>query len=208
MEDNVRKLSTIAVCSITAATTLFAVGTTAWSANFDNMFKTANANWDCRDGERDNGLFCRTDNAEMTIVREPGMTSQGDKDIVTTLRNEYSPTDLKVYIESEGVYNGDTETDIVYDYHEYGGNIKGVTWCNDAVSDTKCDQHYVEFDDTDPTMNEICHETGHAVGLTHGAQASPPQDQRAAVLGCMRAYANSSYRDLGSHNTSMINGAY
>ncbi|GDY70148.1 hypothetical protein [Streptomyces avermitilis] len=108
MEDNVRKLSTIAVCSITAATTLFAVGTTAWSANFDNMFKTANANWDCRDGERDNGLFCRTDNAEMTIVREPGMTSQGDKDIVTTLRNEYSPTDLKVYIESEGVYNGDT----------------------------------------------------------------------------------------------------
>ncbi|BCL21567.1 reprolysin-like metallopeptidase [Streptomyces tuirus] len=193
-----------------AAGLVVTLASPSWALDFDNMFKTSNTDWDCWDGERDNGLYCRTDNATLTITREPGMTAKGDQDIVDTLRNEYSPTHLAVHVksQSEASYEGSAETDIVYDYHEYSGSITGIAWCNDATSDYECDQHYVEFDDTDPYMNTICHETGHAVGLTHGQEASPRVAQDDSRLACMRNYRVAEWRDLGSHNTATINAMY
>ncbi|EFL26574.1 hypothetical protein SSOG_06288 [Streptomyces himastatinicus ATCC 53653] len=72
-------------------------------------------------------------------------------------------------------------------------------------------QAEAEYDggsETDVVMNTICHETGHAVGLSHGAQASPAVGQSDSRLGCMRNTRNADWRDLGSHNTATINATY
>lgn len=197
------------VCLAATATAVLVNPTPSVALDFDNMYQTQNTNWDCYDGERMAGDYCRTDNKAVYIVREPGMTTKGDQDIVDALHREYSPTDLAIHVESKGDYEGSTETDIVYDYHAIAeSGVLGWTWCNDATSDYECDQEYVEFDDTDPWWATIVHETGHAVGLTHGAQAYPAVSQQDSRLACMKAYIDSGDDNLGSHNSATINALY
>jgi len=75
-----------------AAVAMLVPAAPALASGFDNMYQTANTDWDCFDGTRTNGLYCRTDNQALYIVREPGMTAKGDQDVVDVLHNEYSPT--------------------------------------------------------------------------------------------------------------------
>src|SRR5436189_23739 len=77
------------------------------------------------------------------------------------------------------------------------------------VQDFQRDQEYVRFRGTLQFDTELtCHETGHAVGLTHGANASPAESNTAAELGCMETPDSASRPGLGSHNQSEINSTY
>jgi hypothetical protein len=53
-----------------------------------------------------------------------------------------------------------------------------------------------------------CHETGHAVGLTHGIDAAPVESNTASELGCMETPDSGTRSTLGSHNRSEINSVY
>jgi hypothetical protein len=194
----------------TVVAAVVAVGALAAAAaslatHVDNMFKTANYNPDCRDGTLGDP-FCQTDNATLTVWREGSLSSTGRANIASTLNNEYAPTDLAVSFVSSPSYSGSAETDIIYQQGTVSGTADGIAWCNDAVSSTKCDQHYNRFDSASPSVALACHETGHAVGLTHGAQASPSLSNGDNSLGCMTTPVETS--DLGAHNTNMINATY
>ncbi|MEV6105107.1 hypothetical protein AB0M28_10380 [Streptomyces sp. NPDC051940] len=194
---------------------------TAQASHFDSMYKTSNANWDCWDGTASNGLYCRTDNGYLTFAIEPGMTTAGDNDVREVLRDQFGPTDLERHEQtgSDVEYSGSTETDIIYDWADPAlpAGTFGITWCNDASSSTECDQEYISFDnmggsEANPWKGVVCHETGHAVGLTHGHEAAPRQSQTDGDLGCMRTEGTVdqiiSWTALGSHNATQINATY
>jgi len=135
----------------------------------------------------------------------------GDADHPPGAAREFEPTVLNVEWERP-VYEGDAETDIVYEMGEIDSGADGITWCNDAKNGTdECDQHYVRFNvDGDlPSRGVICHESGHAVGLTHGDDASPPIDDLEPDLGCMQTplFEGTDY-ELGTHNADLIDSTY
>lgn len=205
----------VALCAVGLGAGTFGASSAALGASYDNMYKTANASWDCTDRS---DLYCRTDNGYLTFGIEPGMTTAGDNDVRNSIHGEYGPTDLEVHehVGSAIDYSGANETDIVYDWRDPAlpAGTLGITWCDDATNGSECDQHYVSFDhmgggSANPWMAAVCHETGHAVGLTHGHEASPRISQTDSSLGCMRTESLTvDERDLGSHNVSQINGAY
>jgi hypothetical protein len=84
----------------------------------------------------------------------------------------------------------------------------GRTWCDNAVDATKCDQHYVNFrSNSVVTAGLACHETGHAVGLLHGQDASPAQSNTEYWLFCMQDPVGPGV-GLGAHNAAQINAVY
>lgn len=87
----------------------------------------------------------------------------------------------------------------------------GIAWCDDAIDSLRCDQHYVNFSDNGAvTPVRACHETGHAVGLLHGSDATPAVDDLTPELFCMQAptAAIASNTGLGAHNTAHVNVVY
>jgi hypothetical protein len=202
-----RYLLCVGVLAVTCSS--LAVGSAAIAA--DNMYKTANANWNCWDGTMSDGLFCQTDNSAMSVWMQGSVSSSRKTTIRNMLHNQYSPTALAVSYPSSPSYSGGSETDIIYQVSTSGfsGTTIGQTWCNDAVTSTKCDQEYVRFRGTIQFDSELtCHETGHAVGLTHGVDASPKESNTASELGCMETPDSSNRPGLGSHNKSEINATY
>ncbi len=197
-----RRLGALAL----GAAAALVVTTAAFAIHVDNMFKTANYNPDCRDGTIGDP-FCQTDNDFLTVFRQSSLTATGRSNIASALNNEYVPTDLSVSYVSTPSYSGSAETDIIYQQRDnLPGTADGFAWCNDAVTSTKCDQHYNAFESASPSVRLACHETGHAVGLTHGQQASPQLGNGDNSLGCMTTPVETS--DLGAHNTNMINATY
>lgn len=198
-----RRLVAVAttVITLTAAPAALAV-------HVDSMFPTNNYSYNCPDDSFGSLRFCQTDNDDLTVWRQSSLSLTGKSNIKSSLDNEFAPTDLSVIYVSEPSYSGGAETDIIYQERDNlpGGNA-GVTWCNDGVSSTKCDQHYVAFESASPATPLTCHETGHAVGLTHGADASPALSNTDSSLACMKK-PNSTTSDLGTHNTNMINATY
>ncbi|MFD4790807.1 hypothetical protein ACFWN1_27935 [Streptomyces sp. NPDC058459] len=175
----------------------------------DNMYPTGNYSPPCRDGEMGD-TFCQTDNKGLTVYREGSLTSGEKNTIARAVKDYYGPTDLVVKIESSGVYRGDSETDVIYKAKTLARGKIGITWCDDAVTSRKCDQHYVAFNKDHTGIGSVnksdaCHETGHAVGLTHGPNASPALGLYDDRLGCM-SY-NDVYR-LGANNKENINSTY
>lgn len=136
------------------------------------------------------GEVCRTDNSTMSIYTQSSVTGAYLTAVNTTLGVSFQPTDLSVSATSTPVYSGSGETDVIYQVAQNIGNLVGLTWCNDAVDGTAyaCDQQYVRFDpDHSGTENAACHETGHAVGLTHAEDAYPvlsETDQRLDSVAC------------------------
>lgn len=182
--------------------------------HFDNMFKTGNANADCFDGGstfRSGDFFCQTDNATLTYwLNISDLTASERNAINATLFGSFDTTDLDVDAHGTPVYSGGGETDIIY---ENGSDVPtgsdGVTWCDDAVSTVECDQHYIHYRPAFAVSVELaCHETGHAIGLTHGQDAAPRVRNDNADLGCMRDPTFGGQRWLGVHNESQINGTY
>ncbi|WP_448317851.1 hypothetical protein [Streptomyces sp. CO7] len=199
----------VGVLTAVAATAALAIPS-AEAAVTDNMYPTSNFAPSCYDGSMSDGTFCQTDNATLTVYRQGTLTSGEKSAISSALTGYYGPTDLAVSIKSSGVYSGDSETDIVYQAGSLPATTIGRAWCNDAVTSRKCDQHYVRFNDNTSSIGAInksdtCHESGHAVGLTHGPQAAPKLGLYDNRLGCM------SYNDvygLGSNNVQNINATY
>ena len=96
----------------------------------------------------------------------------------------------------------------IYQYQSgLPAGVLGVTYCDAMLSFTRCDQHYVVIKTSVPTTDTICHETGHAVGLTHGKEAYPPIGNADSALNCMRN-PNTGDATLGSHNFALINENY
>jgi hypothetical protein len=167
--------------------------------HIDSLYPTANANWTCVNGPSGgapagtNG-FCLTDNADTSWYTDSD-NSNGSGDIRNRatfeliLEREYDDkTALSMRYQPNPKFSGSGETDIIFQQGVLPTGVLGRTWCNDAIEGTReCDQTYVRFDSHTPIAYAICHETGHAVGLTHGAQANPVQPNDTGVFFCMRA---------------------
>jgi hypothetical protein len=182
---------------------------------FDNIYPTANWNHACVDG--DMGLNCLTDGDLLRVFAEDSLAAVQIFEVHDVLDDEYEPTSLDVEWDADPQYTGDTETDIIYQVGEATtSELLGRTWCDDAVSGTDlCDQHYVRFDDDVDTIGRhtICHETGHAVGLTHGAEADPVQrSDNPSLMGCMSTAVDpgneAGTESLGNQNFDMIKAIY
>jgi hypothetical protein len=192
--------------AVAGATVLCLVVTaTAFAAVTDNMFPTANTRWGCVDGRQPGANFCQTDNSALTVFRESSLSAAGKANVFNALQRNYQPTDLTVSYPGSPSYTGSNETDIIYRRGSVPSGADGVAWCDDAVSSVKCDQHYVQFRYATPGEALACHETGHAVGLTHGGNASPRLSNTDGRLGCMRTPVSGG---LGAQNVEMINGTY
>ena len=145
----------------------------------------------------------------LTIYRESSISSSGRATVSSALANNYDPTDLTVIYATSPVYAGSGETDIIYKAGALLYNLLGVTWCDNAVSNYGCDQHYVQFDSSDPAQLTACHETGHAVGLTHGDDAYPTLPNQDPDVGCMGTPRyDGEPRTLSSIYIANINAAY
>jgi hypothetical protein len=202
------KRRTVFVVGVTAAA-LVAGTTVVQAALTDNMYPTGNYFPTCLDGDMGDG-FCQTDNRTLTVYRQGSLSAAEKSTVSRALKDYYGPTDLVVKIQSKGVYAGSAETDIIYKSKTLAKTKIGVAWCDDAATTKKCDQHYVAFNKNHSEIGPInksdaCHETGHAVGLTHGPNASPALGLHDDRLGCM-SY-NDVYR-LGANNKENINATY
>lgn len=195
-----------------ANATVFLTACAATANASDNMYVTANTNWACVNTTI-HGPYCQTDNRTVTIWRQSTVPSAKKQTIKAVLQNEYAPTDLIIKYPSHGTYTGPSETDIVYQVKSAGfyDDYIGFTWCNDAVNSSaiKCDQEYVRFRPYAQFDKQlVCHETGHAVGLTHGEDAAPAESNDAAELACMQRNDSGARPHLGSHNAHEINATY
>ena len=178
---------------------------------FDSMFKTSNTTWSCTDQGSNTpsvGRYCQTDNSSLTYYTDSSLSHTGASRVVSRMNNVYAPTDLVVQRHTTAVYSSSSETDIIFLYRDDLPNgTVGRSWCDDAISSLKCDQHYAAFRDVTPPTSTICHETGHSIGLTHGAQASPVQDQDSELFGCMKT-PSAGNNTLTSQMTDQINNTY
>lgn len=198
---------TAAAIAVAAIIGTAAVGT-IFAATYDGIYPTANTGWTCQDNGNStpSGGYCLTDNSTLTTYKESSISPTGKSTISSVLSSDFAPTDFSVTEESSGTYSGGSETDIIYQYRlDLPVGAAGVAWCDDAVSSTECDQHYVAFDTSSPGSALVCHETGHAVGLTHGDQAYPAQSVTNPDLGCM---GQSAVTTLGTYNQVQINATY
>ncbi len=169
----------------------------------------------CSDGGSSvpNGTNCQTDNSTVTYwvddFAPQDISSTGDSRIWSVMFNDFDPTDLLVVEEFTPSFSGGSETDIIFQERasQVPASADGVTWCDDAVSSTKCDQHYVIFDNDTPGTDLICHEAGHAVGLQHGDRSYPIKSNGDDDLGCLTTDPIE-FSTLGSHNEGQINGTY
>lgn len=172
-------------------------------------------------------LYCQTDGYVTSAYPQP--LFRMETAVRRTLLNSYDLTDLYVYVPRIASTTGPTETDIMYGYDEsQAPGVGGYTFCDDAnLPGPRCDQHYILFDggnicgvvdclppvhdgdgiDWDGLRAIACHETGHAVGLTHGVNADPEQSNSASALSCMRTGGVPPWR-LGNHNVGQINHVY
>lgn len=180
---------------------------TVWAA--DNLVPTQTYSPTCTAGGDTDGVLCKTDGSYWTYFRQDSL-EYGDKArAADVLRDEYNPTDLVVAEDTTPTYSGTSETDLIFKESGVPGTADGITWCNDPISEYQCDQHYVDIQpDLYSSRGLICHEAGHAVGLTHGAQAYGVQSQTDPALGCMRTPIGPTQDNLGSQQVTNINANY
>ena len=203
-----------AIVAIAVAPLLVVAGV-AWAAATDNMFPTQVTSSTCWEG-MGNGYPCQTDNKEVYFY----MDSNGEYELEgvdrTTVNNaidgEYRPTDLAFHYDSSPVFEGASETDIIYQEGSTGlpDSAAGMAWCNGKGGDgLDCDQQYIRIRGNGYyTYARVCHETGHAVGLQHGDNASPPLNKHTDTrLGCMLTPSDG-HPDLGANNRENINATY
>jgi hypothetical protein len=211
--------------AVTVAVTQVILSTNAAAATLaDNMVPTQHYSARCIDDTASsNGPVCQTDNATLTVYRQGSLTASEQSIILSTLNADYNnPTNLNVSYETSGTvsYSGSAETDIIYQKSPYqsgttgwGSGLIGETWCDNAVNALACDQQYVRFKSSIVLDYPIvCHETGHAVGLLHGADSDSSTGATLSntdpALGCMVTPVNASITTLSSKEISEINASY
>lgn len=173
----------------------------------DSMYPTMNYHPSCVDGTI-GSTYCQTDNAAVSFGME-SMTAAQKLVFRNVMSSQFNPTDLSTVENSTIVYTGSAETDIVYQVGNLGSGLNGITWCDDAVTSYQCDQHYVRIvaSRVSSSVSTPCHESGHAVGLTHGQDAFPAVANDNTNLECMRT-PGTNVATLGAHNVAQINGEY
>lgn len=194
-----RRSWSVSVAAVVVAATI--VGAALAHHGYDSMFKTATWGPNCQSASF--GNYCRTDNSTLTYYIYSHITNPGTID--TNLANQYEPTDLALVKHATLVDSGGSETDTVF-YTDSSLGFNGWTYCDDAINTNQCDQHYVAFNSTAPGTTTICHETGHSVGLTHPAQASPSASNSDSTFACMTTNQSSSV--TGTHNRQQIDAQY
>jgi hypothetical protein len=185
----------------------------AYAATTDNLVPTASYFPHCvSSSPSGNAVICQTDNAAVYVWFQSSVGSGVESTVRSSLDGSYDGTDLAIHYASSPVYSGTGETDIIYQVSTSGmsGSLIGFTWCDNAANASQCDQSYVRFKDAADTDRELaCHETGHAVGLTHGAQASPVESNSdGSILGCMETPDSGAHPYLQSNNVDNINAVY
>ncbi len=183
------------------------------SGCLDNMYPTANYHAECADFSSTDSLghYCQTDGRALTYYYQSTL-SDGDKAGIRTGLDKFEPTVLDPTYQA-AVYSGTQETDIIYYKGALGANVAGITYCEDAATTTICDQHYVKYNSSQ-TVDRVagCHESGHAVGLTHGSNAADENGDPAAdndpILGCMRTPYDYFAFELGDANAAEIDNTY
>lgn len=185
------------------------------SCDYDNMYPTRRHNGWCAGSDTPyNGsgwyLYCQTDNRNFTWGVEGGTSAQRSY-VSSLIESRFEPTDLSVSRQNPVVHRGSAETDVVVYFRSNGlpPTAGGLTWCNNAVTSRKCDQHHVWLRPSrvGSVKGTTCHEVGHSVGLTHGQDAEPIVDEEHPSQGCMKSPSGST-TTLGSHNVRMINATY
>jgi hypothetical protein len=211
-----RRLSFRAICiSVVTFTTVAVTAGVAWAAYTDNMYPTQYLTVGCFSISSPTGPgFCQTDNSTLTYYMDSGGTNMleaVDRAVVNNVMSgEYAPTDFSVSYDSTPSFSGSAETDIVYEESGIGvpASADGGTFCNNSAGSIKCDQQYIRIRGGGSyTYGLTCHETGHAVGLTHGADAAPRRSNTDSKLGCM-ATPTDPDRTLGANNIENINATY
>ncbi|MFN3217608.1 MAG: hypothetical protein ACE367_14025 [Acidimicrobiales bacterium] len=159
-----------------------------------------------------------TDNSQLTYYRE-NLTPKMYSAVAFTLNNHVAPTDVAVQPEDSGA---GTATDIIYwdfDYSTYCGkdwhpdgpdpdskSVIGLYVC-ESLSGQKCNRSKVRFDtswtspkNTTKVRALSCHETGHALGLRHLANAG-------TNVGCMPGSLKPVV-NFSAHDVAHINANY
>lgn len=192
----------------------------AADGDIDNFVPSSNYGPDCNQivsGDWNNATVCQTDNRDVYYYMDSSgeyELEQDDRDkVATALQNEYVPTTLNIYYDSTPVFSGTGETDIIYqEGNDIPADAAGITWCNDEAGSAtfECDQSYIRIRTQGAyNLRRSCHETGHAVGLLHGPNASPAIDRLDSRLGCMRTPTSEiSSGDLGGNQVWHINHHY
>lgn len=207
-----RKMRTVALGTILGCGLAGSIGGTAFADSTDNLVPTGSYHAPCTKGGAGYGPVCLTDNSKVYYYMDSGGAGElesVDRQIVSSMLSaQYSPTHLQIHYDSTPVFSGSGETDIVYQEGDLPSPYIGYTWCDDPVATYVCDQTVVRMQGAGTISPGLsCHETGHAVGLTHGSEAYPRRDNNASVLGCMQGdYAY--YQDLGANQVRNINSYY
>jgi hypothetical protein len=203
------------VLSAVAFTVVAVTAGAAWAAITDNMYPTQYANLGCySEGGPDGNISCQTDNAQLTYYMDSAGTNELEAEdrrvVIDVMSDIYAPTDFTVTLDTSPEFSGSAETDIVYEESGIGvpSGSDGVTFCNNAASDMRCDQQYIRIlGGGNYVQGLTCHETGHAVGLVHGNQASPQLSNRDERLGCMETPVSTD-EVLQDNNVDNINATY
>lgn len=163
------------------------------------------------------GPVCRTDNNFLTYYMDSSGTYELESidrtEVSSVMNSQYDTTDLIVSYDASPVFSGAGETDVIYQEGSTGlpTTADGVTWCNDPTDGTTylCDQQYIRIRGNGLYENSglVCHETGHSVGLLHGAQSAPVTLNTSADLGCMQNPVFDG-TPLGANQRDYVNGAY
>lgn len=204
------RLSVVTGVGLLGLATGAAFAETVW-----NSVPNANYAPSCYDTTAGNGSPCRTDNATVYYYADSAGENKleaADKaTVIEVLTGEYGPTHLTLIYDDTPVFSGAGETDIIYQEGSAGisSDADGVYWCNARGNVAfLCDQGYVRIrggGHYNPGL--ICHETGHAVGLTHGNNADPWVGQQDSRLACMKKSVGSG-TPLGPNNKTNINFWY
>lgn len=191
------------------------VATRASAGHLDNMFPNSNVSNTCADGV---SAQCKADNSTHTVATI-FLGAQMKNQTEDTLDDRFGPlTNLTIVYKaySEISWTGSAETDVIY-WESSGSIVNGVAGlvaCDDAVTNTKCDQFYVYYNSSQVASHAThysyleklaCHETGHTVGLLHGDQADPPVSNTHTNLRCMKKGHTHSDKVPGGHNIAEIN---
>jgi hypothetical protein len=189
-----------------------------YTLEVDIMYPSTTIPEQCSDsGMWDGGWnACLTDNAGLYFcfdsTYQPA-TAAMKTAVRNTMSYSYTTTDLNTY-EEGCVYTGTGETDIVYqELATLPGSAVGFTWCDDATSSLRCDQHYITLKQAslagylpDKAWGLACHETGHAVGFLHGGNSDPVVDGNSNIIGCMGNWPVNKW--VGENNAMFINRTY
>lgn len=201
--------------ALLSAASMAGFTTAAVAAYADNLVPTGNSQIFCDQGSALPIGVCQTDNADVYWHMASGTQALEALDraaLEAMLGAQYAPGDLRLHYEANPTFDGPGETDWIFQEGPIDTEgTRGRTWCNDTVGTWECDQHYIKVEGPAGYQNPklTCHEVGHAVGLTHGPQASPVLDDDDADLGCMRRPLNAvTSNAIGAANKAQINAVY